>query len=100
MREDLGGCVEFDATTCTLFVSLQDHVRHDFELSNSFKLQLRLELLVAEGSHGEIVVLSVCAAEVNLLVLVATPLDSRTHAIDDDAVLWPRLYLRNDVLTR
>jgi hypothetical protein len=99
VRKNLGGCVEFDATTCTLFVSLQDHVRHDLELSNSLELQLRLELLVAKGSHGEIVVLSVCAAEVNLLVLVATPLDSRAHAIDDDAILRSRLLLRNDVLT-
>ena len=42
--DDLGGGVEFYSAPGTLFVSLEDHVRDDLELSDAFKLQLRFKL--------------------------------------------------------
>ena len=98
VSQDLRCRVELDASSCTLLVPLENHVRDNLQLRHTLKLQLRLELFDTEGAHREVIVLPIGAAEVDLFFFVATPLDCGTHTLDYDDVLWSWLYFFKYVL--
>ena len=81
-------------------MSLQDHVRDNLELCDTLQLQLRFELFSTERCHRKVVVLPICAAEVDLLVFMTTALNRSAHSLNYDAVLRARFHFRQYILSR